>query len=249
MTPDFDFESVSRPSTDKGKDVGPDTSLLVRLSRWKTTISDEVVPFIVMAIMQGQTVTLPPTAPEGAQELARRINNAARRVDGFPCYNQGNLASVVQQFVSAYGSCAVDLWQLDYGGTTHASVSVASQSDTARLPPKRTSGGRYFGNHLITGTRCITYAAACTSSKYGDDKPAVDDAATLVLAPDAIPTHQCKYLHARDIVSALDVSIVSGPALDDTVWERTEFGHDMMFDLAFPDGVVAGTYVIGPAKN
>lgn len=248
MTPDFDIAPVPRPG-DTGEDDAPARATTVRLSRWKTTIPPEIVPYFVNAIGQNQPVTPPPTAPEGAQEVAHRINNAARRADGFPCYNQGNLASVVQQFVIAYGSCAVDLWQLDYGDTTHAAVSVASQSDTARLPPKRTSGGRYFGNHLITGTRCITYAAACTSSKYGDDKPAVDDAATLVLAPDAIPTHQCKYLHARDIVAALDVSTVSGPALDDTVWERTEFGHDMMFDLAFPDGVVAGTYVIGPAKN
>ena len=225
MTPDFDIAAVPRPG-DAGEDDAPARATAVRLSRWKTTIPPEIVPYFVNAIGQNQPVTPPPGAPEGAQELARRINGAARRAGDFSCYDRHNFGVVNTQFVGMHGNCAVDLWRFDYDdGVVHAAVSVVAQTRRHGLLPRRTSGGRAFGNHLLTGRRGITQVAVYSSTKYGDGKPAVEDVDTLILAPDAVPVSPANQLHAHDIVAALDVSTVSGPALDDTVWERTEFGH------------------------
>ena len=223
----------------------------VRLTRWKTAMPFDLAQHFAGAIGQGADVELPLDAATNAREIANYVNNAARRAGGFPRYAGSSMdyelsMRQLTDFTSPNDVFDVDLWQLDYGDTVHASVSVVSHSLNHALREERVCDGRAFGNHLITGSRGFMRVAAYSSTKYGDDYAMSETSvADLVCDPDEFPSWYIKYTSARDILEATNVSVVSGPTLDNAVWSHTHTpGFDINFDMGYPDGIVTGNYDI-----
>lgn len=154
-------------------------------------------------------------------------------------HDQRSLADFAQHCTIEEPEFAADIWQFNYAGWVHASVSVCSRA--------LSRGGAIYPleNHVYFYPHADTKMFAASSRRYTITMPGTTDVDTLLFEDsNVVAGHITGRVSCDAIARSVIVRTLHGPDITGADWNLPAAGTDLDFDAAWPNGVVRGVYVL-----